>query len=139
MLSILFAAATSFALPVALPAQDPPQDGPPQRVRSILLYGQEECPKPETPDEIVVCANAGESPYRIPKSLRDQPNEGAEAQAWSNRVETIEQVNRVGMPNSCSPVGTGGQSGCTRQQLQQWYQDRLDRRAKAARIPGGEK
>ncbi|MBX3564874.1 MAG: hypothetical protein KF730_09900 [Sphingomonas sp.] len=133
MIAKLLVATAMLATPVM--AQDKPQD-PPKRVRSILLYGQEECPKPQDPDEIVVCANAGESPYRIPKALRDQPKEDAASQAWTNRVETVEEVNRAGLPNSCSPVGTGGQTGCTRQMLQQWYQDRLDRKAKAARIPG---
>lgn len=128
----LIAATALLAVPAM--AQEKPQD-PPKRVRSILLYGTEECPKPENADEIVVCSNAGDSPYRIPKSLRDQPNEGAAAQAWTNRVETIEEVNRAGLPNSCSPIGTGGQTGCTRQFLQQWYQQRLDARVKASRIP----
>ena len=134
MLAKLLAAAALLATPAI--AQDKPQD-PPQRVRSILLYGKEECPKPANADEIVVCANVGESPYRIPKALRDKPDESAPAQAWTNRVETVEEVNRVGLPNSCSPVGTGGQTGCTRQMLKQWYQQRLDAKAKAARIPGG--
>ncbi|MES2988915.1 MAG: hypothetical protein V4808_13495 [Pseudomonadota bacterium] len=133
MIAKLFAATALLATPVM--AQDVPQD-PPQRVRSILLYGNEECPKPANEDEIVVCANAGESPYRIPKSLRDQPKEDAVSQAWTNRVETIEEVNRAGLPNSCSPIGSGGQTGCSRKFLQEWYQDKLDRRAKAARIPG---
>ena len=83
MIVTLFAA---FLLP-ATPAQDKPQD-PPQRVRSILLYGTEECPKPASEEEIVVCANAGESPYRIPKSLRDHlPPRGRFRQrcCWSRR------------------------------------------------------
>ncbi len=132
MIAMLFAA---MLLPLPAIVQDKPQDRP-QRVRSVLLYGKEECPKPANEDEIVVCANAGESPYRIPKALRDKPNEGAAAQAWTNRMETVEEVNRVGLPNSCSPVGSGGQTGCTRQMIRQWYQERLDRKAKAARIPG---
>ena len=134
MIATLFAA---LLLPAPALAQDKPQD-PPQRVRSILLYGNEECPKPANEDEIVVCANAGESPYRIPKALRDQPKEDAGAQAWTNRVETVEEVNRSGLPNSCSPVGTGGQTGCSRQFLQQWYQERLDQKAKARRVPSSE-
>ena len=133
MIAMVFAAAL---LPLPALAQDKPQD-PPQRVRSVLLYGSEPCPKPASEDEIVVCANAGESPYRIPKSLRNQPDESAPAQAWTNRVETVEEVNRAGLPNSCSPIGMGGQTGCTRQMLRQWYQDRIDRKAKAARVPGG--
>ncbi|MES2444304.1 MAG: hypothetical protein V4574_15865 [Pseudomonadota bacterium] len=108
-------------------------DAPPKRVRSVILFGEEKCPRTADPDEIVVCANGGESPYRIPKEFRDQPKEGATAQAWTRRMETVEEVNRAGLPNSCSPIGTGGQTGCTRQMIQQWYQDRLDRRARATR------
>lgn len=127
-LSMLFA--------TALLAQDAPApQGPPKRVRSVLLYGEDGCPKSTDPDEVVVCANAGDSPYRIPKQFRNQPNEGAAAQAWTNRVETVEQVNRAGLPNSCSPVGSGGQTGCTREAIRQWYQERLDQKAKAARVP----
>ncbi|MFN6936570.1 MAG: hypothetical protein ACK4NZ_15625, partial [Tsuneonella sp.] len=43
---------------------------PPQRVRSVLLYGEEACPKPDGPDEVVICARPGDSPFRIPKALR---------------------------------------------------------------------
>ncbi|MHA6720271.1 hypothetical protein ACX40Y_12580 [Sphingomonas sp. RS6] len=125
---------------LATPAMAPPQDqdaaqGPPQRVRSILLYGDETCPKPTSPDEIVVCANAGDSPYRIPKRFRDQPKEDAPSTSWTRRMEVVEQVNRAGLPNSCSPVGAGGQTGCTRQMIQQWYQEKLDKEAKNADVP----
>jgi len=131
MLSTLLLAALLTA--PAAPQDAGTQDGPPKRVRSILLYGDEKCPKATSPDEVVVCANAGESPYRIPKRFRNQPDEGAAAQAWTNRVETVERFNRAGLPNSCSPVGTGGQTGCTRAMIQQWYQEKLDQKAKAAR------
>lgn len=116
-------------------SQDADQSGPPKRVRSILLYGQEECPKPQNEDEIVVCANGGESPYRIPKEFRNQRKDDAASQAWTNRVEMVEEVNRAGLPNSCSPVGTGGQTGCTRAAIRQWYQERLEQKAKDAAIP----
>jgi len=108
-------------------------DGPPKRVRSVITYGDEVCPKQTDPDEIVVCANGGDSPYRIPKRFRDRPKDGPTARAWTSRMETVEEVNRAGLPNSCSPIGTGGQTGCTRQFIQQWYQDRLDIEAKKAR------
>jgi hypothetical protein len=134
MVAKLLIAAALLAGPAA--AQDRgPREDPPKRVRSILLYGDEQCPKAKASDEIVVCANAGESPYRIPKRFRNQPDESAPAQAWTNRVETVEQFNRAGLPNSCSPVGSGGQTGCTRQMIQQWYQERLNQKAKAARVP----
>ena len=131
MISTLFFAAL-IAGPVPVQTSGP-QDEPPKRVRSILLYGDEQCPKTEDPDEIVVCANAGESPYRIPKRLREQPKDDAASNAWTNRVEAVENFNRAGLPNSCSPVGSGGQTGCTRAAIRQWYQERLDAKAKAAR------
>jgi hypothetical protein len=131
MLSTLLLAAL-LAGPV-VPQDGAQADGPPKRVRSILLYGDEQCPKTENPEEIVVCANAGESPYRIPKRFRDQPKDGPASNAWTNRVEAVEDFNRAGLPNSCSPVGSGGQTGCTRAAIRQWYQERLDAKAKAAR------
>ena len=138
MIVRLLAAAALLAGPAI--AQDSKKDqdanqGPPQRVRSILLYGDEQCPKAEEPNEIVVCANAGESPYRIPKRFRNQRSEAPGAQAWTNRVETVEEVNRAGLPNSCSPVGTGGQTGCTREMIRRWYQERLEAKAKASQVP----
>jgi hypothetical protein len=138
MIVRLMVAAALLAGPAMAQDSKQSQDtnsGPPKRVRSILLYGQEECPKSQSEDEIVVCANAGESPYRIPKQFRDQPKQDAASQAWTNRVETVEEVNRAGLPNSCSPVGTGGQTGCTRAMIRQWYQERLDQKAKASQIP----
>ena len=110
-------------------------DGPPKRVRSVVTYGDEACPKQTDPEEIVVCAKGGDSPYRIPKRFRNQPKEGPTGQSWTRRMEVVEEVNRAGLPNSCSPIGTGGQTGCTRLMIQQWYQDRLDRKTKAARRP----
>ena len=51
--SLLFAALMASPAPAQVRG---PQDEPPKRVRSILLYGDEQCPKTEDPDEIVVCA-----------------------------------------------------------------------------------
>lgn len=136
MLARLMLATALLAAPAFAQTQDQTAaEGPPKRVRSILLYGDQSCPKPANPDEIVVCSNAGESPYRIPKRFRDQPKEDAPSTSWSRRMEVVEDFNRAGMPNSCSAVGSGGQTGCTRQMLQQWYQDKLDKEAKDARVP----
>jgi hypothetical protein len=138
MIVRLLVAAALLAGPAMAQDSKQAQDtnsGPPKRVRSILLYGKEECPKSQSEEEIVVCANGGESPYRIPKEFRNKPKDDAVSQAWTNRVEMVEDVNRAGLPNSCSPVGTGGQTGCTRQMIRQWYQERLDAKAKAAQIP----
>lgn len=138
MLTRLLAATALLAAPAMAQTQDQRAantQSPPKRVRSVLLYGDEPCPKATSPDEVVVCANAGESPYRIPKRFRDQPKQDVPSTSWTRRMEVVEQVNSRGMPNSCSPVGTGGQTGCTRQMIQQWYQEKLDKEAEQSRIP----
>lgn len=126
-------AALLLTMPAAAQDKKAEPEGPPKRVRSILLYGDETCPKSEDPDEIVVCANAGDSPYRIPKQFRNKPSEAAGARSWTSRMETVEEVNRSGLPNSCSPVGSGGQTGCTRAMIRQWYLERLQQKAQATR------
>lgn len=114
-------------------AQDTP-DTPPSRIRNVILYGDQECPKADSPDEIVVCANGGDSPYRIPPRFRESAQTPAN-RSWANRVEMIEEVNRAGLPGSCSPIGTGGQTGCSRAFIQRWAQEKLDAEAKGARVP----
>ena len=115
------------------------EDGnaPPQRVRSVLLYGEDQCPKAESEDEVVICSKVGESPYRIPKSLRKSEPTPAST-SWTRRVELVDEVNRVTLPGSCSPIGSFGQSGCTTQMLLQWRADRAAKKAEEAAIPGGE-
>lgn len=124
------------ATPVA--AQEA-EDGnePPQRVRSVLLYGNETCPKPTSEDEVVICSNAGESPYRIPKSLR-KSKFSPESVSWTRRAELVDEVNRQVLPGSCSPIGSYGHTGCTIQMLQNWRADRAAQKAEEAAIPGGE-
>jgi len=114
-------------------AQDAPAE-PPERIRNVILYGDEQCPQPTSDEEIVVCARGGESPYRIPEGFREREQTGASV-SWVRRVEVVEEVNRAGLPNSCSPIGMGGQSGCTRQMIQQWAQDRLDQRRRESLVP----
>lgn len=93
---------------------------PPRRIVAATVYGDDPCPRGQR-DEIVVCARQPEADrHRIPKRFRDLPNRSAAAQAWTARMATVDEANRVGLPNSCSPVGAGGQSGCTLQMLQQW-------------------
>jgi hypothetical protein len=120
-------AAALVASPAMAQQAEKTSNTPPQRTRSVTVYGKEECPKAEAENEVVVCARKDESErFRIPSELRNPPSQEAAAQSWSNRVDTMMEANRVGLPNSCSPVGTGGQTGCTQQMLRQWY---LDRRA----------
>lgn len=121
--------------PVAVEAgqENAPQD-PPKRVRSVLLYGDQTCPKPTTPDEVVVCAKDGDSPYRLPEKMRPKPSQSGN-QAWANRTEDMMEANRAGLPNSCSAIGSGGQSGCTQQMLREWQAARREKRADDSQIP----
>lgn len=120
------------APPVAAQQEGAPTQ--PQRVRSVLLYGDQQCPKAESSDEIVVCANAGDSPYRIPKNLRER-TPGPDGTSWVRRAELVDEVNRVALPGSCSPVGTSGQSGCTLQSVQRWAAEKKERKARETQVP----
>ena len=104
--------AALIAFPAMASAQEAQVDTPPQRIRSVTLTGDQTCPK-STAGEVVVCSTL-DQPYRIPKQLRDDKPIAAQNQSWVNRAATMDQVGRVagGLPDTCSAVGTGGQSGC---------------------------
>ena len=119
-----------IALPLAAAAaqtKDAAGD-PPQRIRSVTLRANEPCPKGDG-NEIVVCSRLDE-PYRIPKRLRSTEPSAAN-RSWAARAAVADEVGRRagGLPNTCSPVGSGGQTGCTIQLLQE---ARDANRAKAA-------
>lgn len=133
MRSLVLAAAVLLPMPLAAQTapSGPPRSAvvtqaesghPPKRIRSITLTGNERCPTPTNPsEEIVVCARQGE-PYRIPKELRDTDPIPAQNQSWVNRAATMDEVGRRagGLPDTCSPVGTGGQSGCAKLRAEQY-------------------
>lgn len=102
---------------------------PVRRIRNIALTGTAPCPKASSPDEVVVCSRIDE-PYRIPKPLRDKKPIPAQNQSWVNRTASMDQVGReaAGLPDTCSPVGSGGQTGCTSQMLRQWTAERVAKR-----------
>jgi hypothetical protein len=85
------------------------------RINEIIVYGTDPCPR-STDDEVVVCKRVGEEErYRIPERLR----EGGtlqEGTAWAKKVRSIERVGRTG-PQSCSPVGPAGYTGCMEQMI----------------------
>ena len=125
----------AFAGPVAAQeAEQTASSNPPQRIRNVMLREGEKCPEANG-DEIVVCGRLDpDEIYRIPEEFR-QPRFDPANNAWTNRAQTIMDVNRAGLPNSCSPVGTGGQTGCNQQMLDQWWAWRREQQAEAARIP----
>jgi hypothetical protein len=136
--------AALIALPAVASAQTTPATGtdgtaeagsPPQRVRSVTLGVGQKCPQ-STSTEIVVCSTL-DQPYRIPKQFRDSGPIPAQNQAWSNKVAVQDQIGRAaaGLPDTCSPVGTGGQSGCALMQNRQWAAERRAQRDAQSQIP----
>jgi hypothetical protein len=118
--------ATVIALLVAAPAAAL-QSELPERERSAVVYGDEACPEPETPEEVVVCARRPEEErYRIPAPLR-RDGQPAEA-SWSAQAAALEEAQRDTRPDSCSVVGSHGHTGCTREMLRRWLAERRARR-----------
>jgi hypothetical protein len=98
----------------------------PERASTLVVYGDDPCPKPAEPDEIVVCARRPESErYRIPEGLREDKEQRG-AVAWGTRFDEMEEATRFTRPNSCSVVGTWGQTGCFDRLIRDW---RAERRA----------
>jgi hypothetical protein len=123
----------AIAVPAAAQGGDEPS-GPPERIASLIVYGNDPCPR-STDSEIVVCARQPENErYRVPKRFRGKKAEPAQ-QSWANTVRELEYVSRMGTPNSCSPVGSGGQTGCFAQFLRQAREERRQARADAADVP----
>ena len=75
-----------------------------------------------TGDQITVCARKDEAErYRIPELLRE--SDSPQNDAWNNRVLAYETVGKGGTL-SCSPVGTGGWTGCVAQMVQTAYAEK---------------
>ncbi len=124
----LLLAAPAWAAPEAAPAP------PPERVSALIVYGDDPCPGSKD-DEIVVCARQPESErYRIPKALRAKKADHP-AQSWTSRVQTLDAVSQQVLPNSCSPIGSNGQTGCFRQFQQQMRDQRTADKAETAGTP----
>ncbi len=113
--ALIGAALPALLLAAALPAAAEVRSTPgaaPERISTLVVYGNDPCPR-SSDDEIVVCARQPESDrYRIPKKLRPQPYNAARDGSWAGTARVLESVSRQGLPNSCSPQGTNGQSGC---------------------------
>ncbi|GAD48976.1 hypothetical protein NT2_04_03890 [Caenibius tardaugens NBRC 16725] len=109
LIAVGFSALTLAAWAAPAAAQD--QD---YKVNQLIIYGDDACPQ-STAGEITVCARKAENErYRIPEDLRlsgDPANK-----AWTERVLAYETVGATGT-NSCSPVGMGGEFGCTQKLL----------------------
>ena len=138
----IIAIAALLSLPAVASAQTAPDTDkqaesgkPPARIRNVTINPNEACPA-STNDEIVVCSTLVE-PYRIPKALRNPPKVDAASQSWVNRAATMDEVGRRagGLPDTCSPVGSGGQTGCTAQMIQQYAAEKADKKRQDAVVP----
>jgi len=113
--ALLILAAPAWSAP---PATKSLAEDPPPRVSTLVVYGQDPCPRSKD-DEIIVCARQPESDrYRIPKGLRKHKKTDEPAVSWTERTRTLDMVSQRGLPNSCSPNGSNGQTGCMRQFLE---------------------
>ena len=102
---------------------------PPERTSILYTYGDEPCPEPQE-GEIVVCAQEPETErYRVPKALREElkEDEVVGGGSWTSAVEGYENVARASRPNSCSPVGSYGFTGCAAAALRNWFEARRAR------------
>lgn len=95
-------------------------------VSQVIVFGDDACPPPQNPEDIVVCARFREDErFRIPENLRGNPN-APENQSWTNRAIELSYVGRTGI-GSCSPVGGGGWTGCNQQLINQAVAERRGR------------
>lgn len=118
-ISLALAAGSGALALMSVPAAAQDQAG--DKVNTLIVYGDDECP-PSTGGEIVVCARLDESErFRIPERLRESDNPANEA--WASRVQSFEAVGDFG-PLSCSPVGLGGELGCTAKMIEAAFAER---------------
>jgi hypothetical protein len=110
----------------AAPQQGPVDPGVAEpRINQVIIYGEDVCP-PSTDEVINVCAKLPEDErYRIPETLRRDPNDPA-GQSWANRAIELSYVGASGI-GSCSPSGAGGFTGCFNQLVRQARAERAGR------------
>lgn len=97
------------------------QDEAGDKVNIVDVFGEDPCPE-SAGDVIVVCRRMDEQErYRIPEALRQSSS--PQNESWTNRVKSFETVGDFG-PLSCSPVGLGGELGCTAEMIAAAYAER---------------
>jgi len=117
-LALIALAPLSLGL-IATPAAA--QEAGNEKVNIVDVFGEDACP-PSTDDVIVVCRRMDEGErYRIPEALRQ--SNSPQNDSWTNRVKSFETVGNFG-PLSCSPVGMGGELGCTAEMIAAAYEEK---------------
>ena len=118
MKRVLFIALTSTAI-AAMPAAA--QDEAGDKVNTVMVFGDDPCVI-SAPGELTICVRMDEQErFRIPEALRQSSDPANES--WASRVRSYEAVGDFG-PLSCSPVGAGGELGCTAQFIEAAYAER---------------
>lgn len=126
--------ATALGTLAAAPAVA--DDGAPSpRQSTLVVYGNDPCPRSSDPDLVVVCARRPETDrYRIPAPLRRRSQPPSEV-SWASRIDSLDEASAPMRPNSCTVVGSFGQTGCTQQMIRQWYAARRAQQAEDAGVP----
>ena len=135
-IALLAAPAAGMAQQQTSNAAEQAETGKPvQRIRNVQLQRGEKCPTATSEGEVVVCGTV-EEPYRIPKSLRESKPDAVQ-QSWVNRAATMDEVGReaAGLPDTCSPVGSGGQTGCTQKLLRNYAAEKREKKRIADSTP----
>jgi hypothetical protein len=124
-LALILAAGTSAFAEDSPNEQSVTQKADGTVVITLLVYGEDACPK-TSGEEIVVCARRPEAErYRIPPKLRETPDDySGDRGSWTTHASALDYASRTSRPNSCSPDGTFGQTGCLAAALHQWYLER---------------
>ena len=127
-------AAALLVISAAAAAQEADPDLP-ERATSLVVYGDDPCPKAQDEEEIVVCARRPETErFRIPKEFRKNKDERGSV-AWGARFEQLEEASRYTRPNSCSVVGSWGQTGCWNMNIRNWSAERRAMQIERDSIP----
>jgi hypothetical protein len=118
LLALVAAPAAMAAAPAPAPAPAP-AGSTTERIATLVIFGDDPCPR-STADEVVVCARQPESErYRIPKQFRGRQYNAARDGSWAGTAKVLEYISRQGLPDSCSPIGSNGQTGCFRKFMEQ--------------------
>lgn len=112
----LIVSGLAFGSALATPAMAQDEN---TKINQVFITEDEECPQ-STETTIVVCGRL-EDPYRIPEPLRQSGSRAAEP--FAERVSSYEIMTDTGI-QSCSPVGSGGELGCTQELIRKAYGER---------------